>query len=137
MEADTALHDAKRLAIDACRKALEASTAIRREGVERQAALARNRRILRWLQTEYPVALASKLLAWRQGLGLVEVKELKVTVQALLETQRCERYAAVPVLWEDDKALATGGVHVAMPGGKHFPVRCTTDFEWLLWADVG
>ena len=39
------------------------------------------------------------------------------------------------MLWED-KALATGGVHVAVPGGKHFPVRCTTDFEWLLFGQM-
>ena len=51
LAAQTALHEAKRLATDSRRQAMNAAVATRREELERQAASARVRRETRWLQT--------------------------------------------------------------------------------------
>ena len=136
LEAQTALADAKRLATEARRQALEAASALRRQHMERQTALARASREARWLQTEFPLALANRLLLWRRGLGRGPDKVLERTVRALLATQRCERNAVVPRLWEDDKALTSERFHLTMPGGKRSSVRCTPDFEWLLFGHM-
>ena len=102
--------------------------------MKRQEALARNRRQRRWLQTKYPVELARKLLAWRADLTPQAERELAMFTQSLLRTQRCERHTEVPMLWEAEKALTTQRGHILMQSNKHVPVRCTSDFEWILFG---
>ena len=59
----------------------------------------------------------------------------------MLRTQRCQRNADVPPLWEDDKALTATSCYVLGQGGRRQPVRCTQEFEWVLfgqaWAREG
>ena len=86
LAAQTALHEAKRLATDSRRQAMNAAGATRREELERQAASARVRRETRWLQTRYPAALADRLLTWRRGLLPEREQELEAYIRAMLRT---------------------------------------------------
>jgi hypothetical protein len=136
--AKTALEEAKHKAATARRQALESSSAIRLAELQRVIASARARREARWLQTVFPVALATRLLEWRRGLGPAALEELTGTLKSVLRTQRCLRTTEVPLLWTDDKTLAAASCSVAMPGGggKTTAVRCTRDFEWVLFGEA-
>ncbi len=138
VDARKALEDARKGATIARREALEAAANIRNAEVERRQDAARTRQHARWLQTEYPVRLAERLLTWRRSLSAEEVAALTDTVRKVLETQRCLRTAHVPALWEDDKTVTVVLGDVRLPGGRRVPVRCSKDFEWTLvggaWA---
>ena len=136
--AKTALEDAKKQAAIARREALEASSAIRREELQRREALATQRRKARWLQTSFPVELARRLLAWRRGLEPETIASLAKAVRGIELTSRCLRDTQVPQLWDDDKSLTTASCYALMPGpgGRRAQVRCTTDFEWILFGEA-
>ena len=137
IEAQTALEQARAEAATARRKAIVASAAAREAELRRTEETARARRESVWLQTEFPAALANRLLRWRRGLPESAADELRVAVKKLCETQRCER-GSVGHLWQHDKSLTKPCCFVCLPGhgAKRTPVRCSRDFEWVLFGQA-
>ena len=136
LSAQTALEEAKEKAATARREAILASAAERQETLRLQEETLRARRVDEWLQTEYPVALARSLLAWRKGLALDAAQALETAVKDLSSTSRSARYTPVPALWRNDLRLSSRCSYTCLPGqgSKRSPVRCNREFEWILFG---
>ncbi|CAK0909832.1 unnamed protein product [Prorocentrum cordatum] len=138
--------DAKRQATEARMAALDKAAAARREANERLALEATRRAKERWLQVDYPVMLAERLVAWRRRLPPPEATALQDRVRRLVGSSRVERTIRVPELWVDDKTLTAPRLAASMgalvgPRGARTRVLCTREFEWTLfgqaWATEG
>ena len=136
LEAQTKLEQAKKQSAMARQDALLASATLRREELQRQEAEARARKVAVWLQVRFPVALAHRLLAYRQGLTPEAETSLKKRVEALAGTQQVTRHVDMITLWRNDKSLSWTSCYTCLAGNgcKRTPVRCTRDFEWVLFG---
>ena len=136
LEAQTALEETRRQASVARHEAIMASNAQREEELRRQDAAVRRRQEAQWLQVTYPVALARSLMAWRRNLTAASAKELEAAVVALADTGRGDRFTPVPALFEADNRFSSVCCYTCLPGNgsKQTPVRCSRDFEWILFG---
>ena len=133
LDAQTRAYDAKRLACESRRAHLQAASAIRQEGMKRKEAAARAQRESVWLQTEFPVALANRLIEWRNGLDIRKADELHRAVKSLIRQDLNNQNMALPKLWTSDNTLTTVRSSIGMTKNKRSKVRCTKAFEWVLF----
>ncbi len=135
VDAKRALADAQREVAHAQKAALESSRVLRREEELRRSQALRQRSDARWLQTKYPVALATTLLEWCRNLPPHEDAALRAAVTNLSHTSRCQRNVQMPVFWEPCPSLTCTIGHELGFGGVRRAVRCCKDFEWLLFRN--
>ena len=116
------------------RRTLEAARTYAQEVSARRDEVARRKSDSRWLQTKYPVDLANSLLKWRSKLSAAQVAALREKVSNLQASSRCNRSTTIPQLWEPHAPWTTVISHELGMGKTRIAVRCTPDFEWLLFG---
>ncbi len=98
-----------------------------------QAKAARAAEDARWLQVDFPLDLANKMMAWRRGLTPDQEAGLKARISHLVRFQRCDQTVVVPYFWtEDARFTSVLGNVLGVDRARH-SVRCSKSFEWLLF----
>ena len=135
-EAQRALEAARaEAAAERCRE-LEASRLARAEEDARKEKAARAAADARWLQVDFPLDVANKLIAWRRGLTQDQAAGLSARIGHLVRFKRCQETIAAPFFWtEDTRFTSVLGNVLGVDRGRH-SVRCSKSFEWLLFNNT-
>ena len=135
-DAKRSLEEAKANAARERREEIEAARSLH---LEKEASRARQARALedaRWLQADFPIALAEKLLKWRGGQSREEVKALETRVLYLVERGRTSRTVTLPHFWTEDARFTNTIGNVAGPDRSLHQARCSKGFEWILYKNM-
>ena len=88
-----------------------------------------------WLQTKYPVELATAVRAWWARLPAKKKTVVDEALAHVYKTKQMLRNTEVPDLWDDDSTLLRPVGQVLVPGGPKVVGKCPLDFEWVLFEE--
>ena len=138
LAAKTALEAAR---ADAARQrgaALDAARLAKEQEEQRRSRIEHARANAKWLEVDYPLVLAERLLAWRKSLTSGQVASLKGRVEYLVQYRDTTKNVLVPHWWtEASPVFACSLVAMEGPDKRRQMVKCTKGFEWLLCRDMG
>jgi hypothetical protein len=134
LAAKTALEEAKAAAAKERLAVLEAARLTKeaddRRALEKQHARAN----AKWLEVDYPLLLANRLVDWRKSLGPEQVAALRARVHYLLANDRCKTNMVSPHWWTEACPPFTVPI-TSMLGidTKRHVVRASKGFEWFIF----
>ena len=102
----------------------------------RKEKTAREAEDARWLQVDFPLALAKQLIAWRQGLTADHVAGLKARITHLIRFGRIREEVLAPYFWTEDQRFTSALGNVLAVDRVRHSVRCSKSFEWLLHSNA-
>ena len=133
-EAARRVEEAKAEAARERRRTLEAATLARQQEDKRKADLAAAREKAKFLECEYPLRLADRLLAWRNGLAADDLELLRERVLYLARTDRVINNTVVPRWWVPACPPFTRKIGTILgPDRNRHVCLATPDFEWMLY----
>jgi hypothetical protein len=124
---------AQRRASEARIQALKEAVVLRREVELRKREAIIEKTNAKWLQTEYPLLLASRLLDARSAMAPAESDKFTKMTREAVRSGFFKRQVIIGNLWQIDDSFTIILVHIKPPGGGHQRVvRCTPAFEGVL-----
>lgn len=133
LEAQRALEVARADAAAKRIQEVEASRLARKEAEASRLAASQEMQHKHWMQVRYPLELANRLIAWRSALTHDDVVVWKARITHLVRSGRTVQTVNAPYWWTEDTRLTCAlGTVLGVDGQRH-SVRCSKDFEWLLF----
>ena len=141
LDAKRALELAKAEAAAERRREADTCRLARNEQDARMEKAARAAEDARWLQVDFPLELANRLIAWHEGLTPDQVASLKARITHLIRFGRIKQEVKAPYFWTEDTRFTCALGNVLGVDKARHSVRCSKSFEWLLykaaWAPSG